>query len=281
MKKFFVLMIVFCFILVGCSNSSNKSNEKTVKMGEMLNSGEKVSFVVNSEEGIDKDSMVWYYVYTKDGKVTVYNSELGVKLGEVSKLSDKDLIERMKKEDKDYFEYSKSEKSKTWKNFIETAGGDQKVIRGANKSLDALDKLSYKKPKTMDLKVKVITDGSGNNTEKEKLNVSINNILIEDGDRDSLDSLAKGFEYKYTNNTSSDNDVEDYFNTYDTVYGPIEVYDSKFVSLNSDEDDSALVTKVGEKTTAIEFDDKNDENVSETEEWWYFDIYSVRMRMVY
>jgi uncharacterized lipoprotein NlpE involved in copper resistance len=266
MKKFFVLMIVFCFILVGCSNSSNKSNEKTVKMGEMLNSGEKVSFVVNSEEGIDKDSMVWYYVYTKDGKVTVYNSELGVKLGEVSKLSDKDLIERMKKEDKDYFEYSKSEKSKTWKNFIETAGGDQKVIRGANKSLDALDKLSYKKPKTMDLKVKVITDGSGNNTEKEKLNVSINNILIEDGDRDSLDSLAKGFEYKYTNNTSSDNDVEDYFNTYDTVYGPIEVYDSKFVSLNSDEDDSALVTKVGEKTTAIEFDDKNDENVSETEE---------------
>ncbi|MCG1418875.1 hypothetical protein K4T86_11915 [Staphylococcus epidermidis] len=266
MKKFFVAMIVFCFILVGCSNSSNKSNEKTVKMGEMLNSGEKVSFVVNSEEGIDKDSTVWYYVYTKDGKVTVYNSDLGVKLGEVSKLSDKDLIERMKKEDKDYFENSKSEASKTWKDFIETAEGDQRVIRGANKSLDALDKLSYKKPKTMDLKVKVITDGSGNNTEKEKLNVSINNIFKEDGDRASLDSLAKGFEYKYTNNTSSDNDVEDYFNTYDTVNSPIEVYDSKFVSLNSDEDDSALVTKVGEKTTAIEFDDKNDENVSETEE---------------
>jgi len=266
MKKFFVVMIVFCFILVGCSNSSNKSNEKTVKMGEMLNSGEKVSFVVNSEEGIDKDSTVWYYVYTKDGKVTAYNSKLGVKLGEVSKLSDKDLIERMKKEDKDFFEYSKSEKSKSWKNYIEDAGGDQRVVRGANKSLDALDKISYKKPKTMDLKVKVITDGSGNNTEKEKLNVSINNMLKEDGDYASLDSLAKGFDYKYTNNTSSDNDVEDYFNTYDTVYGPIEVYDSKFVSLNGGEDDSALVTKVGEKTKAIEFDDKKDENVSETEE---------------
>lgn len=67
-------------LLSACSFSSDTSNKKEAKFGEMMNNGKRVSFVLKNkdeESTPDKDNPISDYIFTNDGKSTTYHDSNG------------------------------------------------------------------------------------------------------------------------------------------------------------------------------------------------------------
>ncbi|MFV5937976.1 hypothetical protein ACLIJS_07835 [Mammaliicoccus sciuri] len=288
MKKILTVITVMVFALAGCGKATD---EKEVKFSDVMNDKkETISYVVtvNSDDSpsIGKNSDILQYIISKNGKITVYNSN-DDNLGKLSKMSDDEKIKYIKKSDKKHFEDDKStvlfalkDKLKQAEKDLETDienGNSEHTVEESNtttmrehytrkikilkKAIKKVESTNYKKPTSENLVIEVSTDETGNNTKKEFINVEPH-------------GFDAGDEGKYIDSKKSANPKE-YGEYFTNVVSPTEIYDKKVAGIgNIDyvEDDSSyanyndymyLVTEVGDKTEKFKLDQPDDKNVKE------------------
>lgn len=119
MKKYILLIasLVLMIVLASCSNNNNPKQKKTtksdeMKVGEMMQEDkEHVWFVTRDDAPLTSNSKIDRFIVTKNGKMKVYMAENipAPTLKNILKKDEKSLIKDIKKQDKWFFEFDKSE----------------------------------------------------------------------------------------------------------------------------------------------------------------------------
>ncbi|MBX7841511.1 hypothetical protein K5B73_11770 [Staphylococcus warneri] len=257
MKK--LLMVTFSagLLLSACSFGSDVSNQKEVKFGEMMNKGKHVSFILKNkddESTPDKDNPIVDYIFTDNGKSTTYHDNDGkYELEDMKDKSQDEILKMAKKVDKESLEREKKEylgdarndkdvQKTNYEESIKLRGKDSSITKQEKRMLESDEKiyndlknLKYTEPKERKLKIGVVEDGTGNDTEKEKFYAFPRYI-----DADS---------YKFVKDTKEINKVMMY--EMEGTHKNITVYDDKYAYLSSSDsgdDRYYLATKVGKKS---------------------------------
>ncbi|OEL06516.1 MULTISPECIES: hypothetical protein [Staphylococcus] len=306
MKKIYkcTLLLASILVLASCSSDSSNSketNNKNIKIGKMINSNkEHISYYINEEDTLDKDSRISYYIVSKNGKSKVYDDTGDTSLGEVSKMDEDELKKHMKKKDKEFFESRKKDVLK------ELEEGDdivQEVINGEmteenyeNKdelekyskkyikengnvpknSIEKTKDVSYKQPKAYKTKIGLNTDGSGNNTEVERYKFKNHNIYTTstlDLDVNMGDLNIDSNEYGYTLNkiTLEGNYFDDapMERDFTGAFSGKEIYDKTYGGLSyydeAEEENNYLITEIGDKVENVKLDSPKDKYVDEVD----------------
>lgn len=269
MKK--LLMITFSagLLLSACSFGSDKSNQKEVKFGELMNNGKKVSFVLKNkdeESAPDKDNPIVDYIFTDNGKSTTYHDNDGKyeledmkdkSQDEILKMAKKVDKESLKKERKDVLVDAKNERDVQKTNYeqsIKKRGKDSSITKSEKRMLEDDEKkyndlknMKYTEPKERDLKIGVVEDGTGNNTEKERFYAFPRYIDVDS--------------YEFVTDTKK---INHYMFEMEETNKNITVYDDKYAYLSSGEsgeDKYYLATKVGKKSEKSALDEPDSKYV--------------------
>lgn len=217
MKKVLGIALGAGILLAACgSNGSPAASQKEVKFGEIMNKGKQISYVLrNYDESTtaapNKDSSIIYILATDNGKVTKYRVNDVVTLKDIKDKSSDEIIELAKKQDKKYMNIN------------------AKRVAG----------YKYKEPEATKLKIKVVEDGTGNDTESERFF-----IVPHDTEENNSDQLV----YEDNNNVYSE---------FNSGAGTMKIYDTNYAFLEDTEDDDPkdfLVTPVSDKTEFSELD---------------------------
>lgn len=256
MKK--LLMVTFSagLLLSACSFGSDASNQKEVKFGETMNNGKKVTFLLKNkdeESTPDKDNPIVAYIFTDNGKSTTYNANDGkYDLGDMKDKSQDEILKIAKKEDKEtvererkeYLGDARNEKDVQKTNYEESVklrGKDssmtkqeKRILEDDEKIYNDLKNLKYTEPKERKLKIGVVEDGTGNDTEKERFYAFPRYIDDES--------------YEFVTDTKT---INHYMYEMEGTHKNMTVYDDKYAYLSSSDsgdDGYYLATKVGKKS---------------------------------
>ncbi|UXR74057.1 MULTISPECIES: membrane lipoprotein lipid attachment site-containing protein [unclassified Staphylococcus] len=240
MKKILLGAIVSAFLLTGCSNVTNS---KELKMGEVFNSGkEHVSYLIDYSsdytEDVDKDSYVDYVIISKKGETKFYYMEdSDITLGEVTKMSNDEVKEKALELYKNNFNENKNDELSNLKTSIEDHYGvyDRSEKQKFKKRYNELKNKQYLEPEFEKMNLKVVTDGSGNETKYEKF---------------TFKRQWSGGEYTLPVSVP--------------IY-PFDIYDKKYAGVKSKKENAYLITEVGDKVEEVVLDSKDDKYVDEVD----------------
>lgn len=254
-------------LLAGCSGGGNKEvNKEKVKFGEIMNKGKSVFYVVSGDKPT-KDSEIRYIVETDNGKQKSYTIDKELTLGDLKNKDDKEVLEKAQEMDKQNFEDFKSflKESATNKineinNQSEEHTTDKEELKWNKKALDKLSNMDYEKPEFRKVKIGVIEDETGNNTQQERFYNGGNAIGYKPTQKyDEIvgaGGVSDGIEYiKDNNQTHID---------YNTPAGLSDVYDKTYVFMTSGK--TTLTTKAGKNTKQVEFDEPSSKYVETIDE---------------
>ncbi|WP_053040920.1 hypothetical protein [Staphylococcus haemolyticus] len=240
MKKVLGIALAAGLLLTACgSNGSPAAKEENVKFGEIMNKGKQVTYAIGTNKAEtnapNKFNPIYCYIFSDNGKITVYHSKKDVKLKDMKDKSYDDILKEAKKENKEHFEESKKDKI----NDLEAEDADEKA-------LNEVKNLKYKEPKERDLKIDAFEDGTGNHTRKEKFYVTSDGF---DGTEYINDTKALNNYYYYIMRSSADT---------------INIYDKNYAYLDNGEygrDRMYLITEVGKNTKSSELDEPDSKYV--------------------
>ncbi|MDT0758504.1 hypothetical protein [Staphylococcus epidermidis] len=263
-------------LLSACSsNGSSEANKEKVEFANVMSKGKQVTFRVDANEeetyAPNKDNPIDAYIFSDNGKVTVYNATDDTKLKDMKDKSYDDILELAKKQDKKRFENNKSDNEKDIENVLDTDKSNyedsirtrgkkseitkdyKKMMETTQKKYEKYKNLKYEEPKQRDLKIGVVEDGSGNDTKEERFYTTPDGF---DGQEDEFihDPEKLNKDYKYVMRSSGE---------------IVEIYDDKYAYLDTDqegEDRSYLVTKVGDKAKESALDKPDNKNVKVEED---------------
>lgn len=200
------------FVLTACSSnndngnknetenvSNNNSKVQSTTFADYFNSKKKETnlFYVTNVDRRDvfgKDSPIYSVLVSENGYVTCYDlvdrsSREELKMGDVAKMSDADILEKVKsmwKEKQDYEVNNFSNRLDTVKENIDDSASsdfDQNVRIAEKKYLEYLEKdnnVKSVKPYKSKISFNVITDASGNQTQSEELSFDYNDAIYPD-----------------------------------------------------------------------------------------------------
>lgn len=274
--KYGAVILGTSLLLSACSsNGSSEANKEKVEFANVMSKGKQVTFRVDANEeetyAPNKDNPIDAYIFSDNGKVTVYNATDDTKLKDMKDKSYDDILELAKKQDKKRFENNKSDNEKDIENVLDTdksnyedsirtRGKKSEITKGYKKMMETTQKkyekyknLKYEEPKQRDLKIGVVEDGSGNDTKEERFYTTPDGF---DGQEDEFihDPEKLNKDYKYVMRSSGE---------------IVEIYDDKYAYLDTDqegEDRSYLVTKVGDKAKESALDKPDNKNVKVEED---------------
>lgn len=165
------------------------------------------------------------------GNVTRYSITYDITYADLKGLSNDEVLNLAKKQDKAYFDERRGELLDLCKEYssivreegqLGTRGGVNETIDGVNKTIDALTNLSYQEPKAMPFKLHVETDTTGNNTSRETLVVPYAEAFTALASEDSYD-------HNHNPNMGTYVDAEKEFRfKSDESIGMLTVYDKTF-----------------------------------------------------
>lgn len=272
MKKLLLISFSAGLLISACSFGGDASNKEEVKFGDLMNKGKHVTFKVDNNEeetyAPDKNNPIDTYIFTENGKVTAYNSDGDTKLEDMKDKSYDEILKTAKKQDKKYFKEQKKDNKVeaeedyeideyNYKESVKNTGKNSSVTKlqkgrfdDSKKAYDKIKNMSYEEPKKRDVKIKVVEDGTGNNTKKEKF------YTTADGFDDDLGYIR----FIHDTKTLNSNYSYKMKNSGDTV----KIYDDKYAYLDNDEDGDDrkyLVTKVGDKAKSSALDKPDSKNV--------------------
>ncbi|OHQ86452.1 hypothetical protein HMPREF2739_04855 [Staphylococcus sp. HMSC074F11] len=274
--KYGAVILGTSLLLSACSsNGSSEANKEKVEFANVMSKGKQVTFRVDANEeetyAPNKDNPIDAYIFSDNGKVTVYNATDDTKLKDMKDKSYDDILELAKKQDKKRFENNKSDNEKDIENVLDTDKSNyedsirtrgkkseitkdyKKMMETTQKKYEKYKNLKYEEPKQRDLKIGVVEDGSGNDTKEERFYTTPDGF---DGQEDEFihDPEKLNKDYKYVMRSSGE---------------IVEIYDDKYVYLDTDqegEDRSYLVTKVGDKAKESALDKPDNKNVKVEED---------------
>ncbi|MBM0811424.1 hypothetical protein [Staphylococcus epidermidis] len=290
-----ILLFLTTIFLASCSSGgkdSKETNNEKIKMGNILNSkNEHISYILHDYNPIEKDTTIDFYILSKDGKAKVYDGTGDTTLGDISKMDNKDIKNRMIKEDKEWFEKDKketlerlkegedkvSEISKGYtgdkddtqekkaykytKDFIDEHGNLPK--KGINK----IENIKYKDPKFQDIKLSIETDGSGNQSKSQEFKFKAHGFRLNSIDMpEDKDSQEYYFTDSSVTNTVSFVNNLSLTKEYEDTVAVTDIYEKKYAGLSSiDEDDedkvNYFITEVGDKAEEVELDSPKDKYI--------------------
>ncbi|AVL76270.1 hypothetical protein CEQ12_00185 (plasmid) [Staphylococcus cohnii] len=260
-KRFKILGLVFSssIILAACDGNS-EADKKDVQFGEIMNNGQKVSFIIdNQDDDVNyptKDSYISSYIFSDDGKITVYNGNESSKLSDTQEKSDEDILKQAKEEDKKNFEDTKKENKESLEGYIDQNNSkiksenikqhvkerSSKENKSFQNDISKLENTEYKEPKERNLKIKVEEDETGNHASKERM------YMI--GNKFNEVKWQRGNDIEYINKPK---DLKSLYYEFDQHGNPKEVYDDRYAYLTNGEG-LTLATKVSDKVEKTSFD---------------------------
>lgn len=278
-KKFkvFTFILSTSIILSACSGNS-VGDKKEVKMGEMMNKGKHIFYVVSNQQdtkvdahgrfyeiGEDqdkpmvgtkpsKDTYIDRIIETDNGKMKVYDAGLNetfdgdkdnefIKLKDLKDKDDDEIIKMAKERDKENFKRQKKEKVDT--------------LRADNESTDRVENFKYKKPEKRDAKISVVEDESGNHTAIERFYLTQNGMGKEPLNINHNGHMENDTEYFH-----KPEDLNRVFIEYDVNnVKPFKIYNKSYVGLGEKAGETMLITKVGDKTEKSKFDEPDSDYV--------------------
>lgn len=269
MKKLLLISFSAVLLLSACSFGSSSSNKKEVKFGELMNNGKKVSFILKNkdeETAPDKDNPIVAYIFTDNGKSTTYDDKNGkYELEDMKDKSRDEILKIAKKRDKDNFKEQKKDikveaeedyeiDEHNYKESVRNTGENSSVTKlqkgrfdDSKKAYNDLKKLKYTEPKERKLKISIIEDGTGNNTEKERFY-----------------AFPRYFDFDLNKFVTDTKKINHYMYEMDEANKNITVYDDKYAYLSSSKKGSNgyyLATKVGKKSEKSALDEPDSKYV--------------------
>ncbi|EIO0083450.1 hypothetical protein NZZ87_002786 [Staphylococcus pseudintermedius] len=119
MRKYLIFLtsLVLVLFLASCSNDSDHKQKQTtaddeMKVGEMMQEDkEHIWFVTRANDTLDEKTKVDRYIITKNGNMQIYVAERipAQTLGKLLEKDKKTLIKEIKKQDKWFFKFDKSQ----------------------------------------------------------------------------------------------------------------------------------------------------------------------------
>lgn len=281
MKKELLIGMVGTTLLLGaCGNGStgnSSAEKKDVTFGEIMNKGKKVSFLVKNEDDEEyssessdsgtptKDSIIEEYIFTDDGKQTIYRGNEETTLGDLKDKSDNEILKIAKKENEDLFNDWKETKIESIEYDLNDVSGEiesmnedgddqstpyykgkQSALNNLKKEKKEVENKKYTQPKERPVKIKVETDGSGNKTANEHFFIQTD--YDEDGYKEDSDEIKK------------------IYTQFSLESFPVEIYDDSYGwvgQTSEDGDGENLVTKVGKKVKQVKLDQPDSKYVKE------------------
>ncbi|WP_204258797.1 MULTISPECIES: hypothetical protein [unclassified Mammaliicoccus] len=302
MKKILTVIGLLVFTLAGCGKATEEKevkfsdvmNDKKETISYLVENSS------DDSAELGKDSKITKFIVSKDGKIAVYSDysdedsdsyEYATDVGKMIKMDDDKKLDYIKKMDKKSFNVEKDYKIKETKDKIESVEDSldnakkrakeddydperyeiegvpevefySKQLTNLTKELKKISNIKYKEPTFNKLKINITTDGSGNNTKSEFINIGSQTF-----DEDSKNGI-----YRYSKESSKNYGVN-----LSNVVSPTEIYDKKIAGLSNidlieednDYDEPAyrdyeyLITEVGDKTQKFKLDQPDDKGVKE------------------
>lgn len=245
---------------------------------------------------LTKDSKLDRYIISENGKITVYNDTGDTKLGKIARMKEEKLEDYIKDQDKKYFEDEKEQSIQNLKDQYKTDKDSKQSMKDAYNEYKQMDsdeqkkflksnevtekdmvnqiekndkrdkqqqnnlkdikELKYKEPKPRDLKIKVKTDDSGNNTKEERINLG--SAYFDSANKFENDKSARN-NYMVFSNVQTTTDIYDkrYVGISDMEYADDNGYENEY---------SYLITEGGEKSQGGILDAPKDKKVKIDEE---------------
>jgi len=264
-------------VLTGCStgssdkseskNDTQESTQEPAKIAfakEAQSSKERIWYEVdeNSDEQIAKDSSIDSIIITKNGKMKTYSWDSS--LLDVSKMSDKEVLAKVKKDDKNRFAEEKKQSLKDTDYTIKDLKRDVEEykneddhgdygpdlqqlndkIEDEKNNIEPIKDLSYQAPKWQKIKITAETDSSANNLENESFTLKQNGINVvtkEFGEEDSINDRDFAGETKVQQKFDEDYELTG------TLQNYIQILKKYYTGYIMD-DDNYLLTRTSQDT---------------------------------
>lgn len=156
MKKLLIAIIVFALVLGACSQKATKK-PKTIK--NKLSKGKEIVYIYNAKsKNIKKSDKVEQILYANNGKGKSYDVEKKkLTLNNLSKKSDKEILEIAKKSDKKAFYSARDSASEMQKipsgmKAKEQHKSKKETFNAIDNDVAKMEHMSYKKPEYQKLK---------------------------------------------------------------------------------------------------------------------------------
>ena len=217
-----VAICLFAITLTGCGGSdSTKSASEPIAASQAFGQ-EGVWVQYDDDEAIDKDGKIdRVLVFDGNGNVTAYTCN-GLTFGDLNGLSDDEIIDKAKEEDKASFEAKKQDAIDAMSELLETGNSNSErlqeeyangewrgedgtyetVMANFNAQISEIEKAQtttknseYQEPQPQSYSLKLSTDSSGNNADGEELTFSVSSPSFATFDGDVLDVSVVNLKY--------------------------------------------------------------------------------------
>lgn len=209
---------------------------------------------------IGKDNKIERLYVVEDGKMTEYGINGKLSMGDVSKLTDEEIIKKAKEIHKANVEKS----IQGWIEYYQSQTYEDPEIEGKKAGvIEALSSYSYQgEQPTAAWKSAITTDATGNNTEEETL------YYVDRSVAGSLPSIEEDLDAGGYYYVDGDDGIRVYEMCVNMIYDyPVQIYDSKYTGYwekyenHQFHDDYAFITRV-EETEKYELDTPSTEGIS-------------------
>lgn len=177
----------------GTSANGQSSNGKQIKLSQVLSEKKDrlwFTFTSDDDNGITRKSNVYTVYVTNNGKMTEYNTKGELTIKDISKLSDKQIIDKVKKLDKKDFlkqladekesvqyDIDQNTKDNDTYDYANTGDTDEEIAEQRSENsedianhqayVDKLNKVKYQAPKAVKIKLNAYDNGSTQDVIKE------------------------------------------------------------------------------------------------------------------
>ena len=290
MKKIISLFaLLILFSLTGCNKSETEANTNTessstesaktdnLALGDYLKSKDTSKiWYTTSSRNFGKDSEIDEIYVFKDGKVAIFSGKLFSNLGELSKLTDKEILSTLEEKQISYTTKLFNDRIQKTKDVLtqaETQGdSDFKTLitEYQNKALQELTNFKVEKIKYYPYQLSITTDGSGNRTSIETITFKKRNIkfpswlqFIDSPDIPEIKTMLEEEDYKLIDKVNEDTltlssidiTANQSYTIYDSDYKAIE-YGSRSIICNRINDPSISIYPDGPGSKGVKIDEE-------------------------
>lgn len=233
-----IAVFLFAITLMGCGGSDNAKNASEPIAASQAFGQEGVWVQYDDDDTIDKDGKIdRILVFDGNGNVTAYACN-DLIFGDLNGLSNDEIIEKAKEQDKASFEARKQDAIDAMSKLLETGNSNSErlqeeyansewrgedgtyetVMANFNAQVSEIEKAQtttesseYQEPQPQPYSLKLSTDSSGNNADGEELTFSVSSPSFATFDSDILDVSVVNLKYfaspEFELETSDDTDM--------------------------------------------------------------------------
>ena len=244
-------------------NSLEENNSKTLALSDYLALGTKknplILYYADPSEGLGKETEVKEIFIIADSMITTYEGDLFENLGELAKLSDKEILAEIESR---YLTNTENAVADNRRRLIENE--EYSTTPYKEKAIESLDDLQLHQPTPLPYKLVIFTDDTGNQTSSIRIQFKEERLKLKDGnlegtDQEVIEELIQKQQYisryyEYNKTLKLDAPYLDFSQT-------STVYDSKYRIFLGTSSDDCYISRLENQSLQITADQPGTKNI--------------------